>query len=1171
MSLLRTETRSKLRDAPLRAARLAGTAALLLVVAYAALPPFSGTALVRVWMERRAGIGGYDVRMETFHIGYDLSATAVRVSVAEPGAEPFFYARRIASGPDFRALPEFKAAAVLIDNPEIFVERLPPGSGETGDLPGDSFGRIEIAGGVVRVRTGEEGEVALGPINARIDSLRGGEELRMKGRLLSVAAGTSARWSLRLDLDDLQMEGRIDATVDNLGRMAGDIASLELPAVLEPIETEVHAELSGSLLGRTKVNWTAEASHPDAPAPLRLRGRAEFDSEKAELDAQQTLHIGEALPEVTLEASLGDLGGEDPPTLEAHLQWPRSDVAALVEKLPGILPPPVEKAVGIVGGSIAVRGRLDSLTAIGEITVRDGEIAGGDWKLSTNVRIPFVMSSSELALDESGAQLTELSYADEEWHVAVTGVTVEGALFGDDGALRRGAFHVGLDEVSVRHDESLVMREAMAIADFAFAPGRDRDVVLAIEAKATEGTLVWASGRDVDLHERALSVDGEVRLTEAALTADGTVFALEGFGEAAITGSYGRADGRWDAVAEVDIADLAELGKELAAAAARPGDPTSGGLSLGGHLSGTMRMEGGAGEGPRVAGLFSVADGVVGGDEWNLRAKVELPFVMTAGRLEVGERGIRMEPLEGAVGEFKLYGTSATLDGHYSWLEEDVGEGAFELKTEGLSFEDAEFVRAGEGLSAGLAGNVVVASEESWTLAVDGAVTHGEVLWNRFYAELEPRPLTFEGELELQSANHLVLKSGKAQARGLVSVVGSGDLDLESNAYSLHAGLDIPAASDVFRLAVAEPFGSSYPVLGGMEVSGGLSAALEHHHSDDEPDWTVGKVDTRALKISSSEPQLAMEGLDASVPVLLGSNANAKGVAGGRLAVAGLDLGGVEGTGFTVDLEATPDELAARGGFGISLLGGEITVSRLDFARTEEGSVVVGLALAAEGLDIGPVTDVLEWPHADGKLSGAFDSVRIDGEALATEGTFELQVFGGTVRLSNLRVDALLSRVPTIGMDIEFDEIDLDLLTAASSLGGVSGLMRGEIKGLRIADGQAVAFDAWMESVPRRGVPQRLSVSAIRQISIVGGSGTDPGSVSFVPFFETYRYAKMGVRCRLENDRFTVRGMEQYEGKEFLVVGSRIPPSVNVVSHRHEVPFSQMVKLVRRLLAVEQF
>ena len=68
-------------------------------------------------------------------------------------------------------------------------------------------------------------------------------------------------------------------------------------------------------------------------------------------------------------------------------------------------------------------------------------------------------------------------------------------------------------------------------------------------------------------------------------------------------------------------------------------------------------------------------------------------------------------------------------------------------------------------------------------------------------------------------------------------------------------------------------------------------------------------------------------------------------------------------------------------------------------------------------------------------------------------------------------------------------------------------------------------------------------------------------------FFDTFRYSKLGFKATLKNDKLTLHGVESREDGEYLVVGSFIPPTVNVVSHTQVIAFSE---LLRRLAQVQQ-
>jgi hypothetical protein len=238
------------------------------------------------------------------------------------------------------------------------------------------------------------------------------------------------------------------------------------------------------------------------------------------------------------------------------------------------------------------------------------------------------------------------------------------------------------------------------------------------------------------------------------------------------------------------------------------------------------------------------------------------------------------------------------------------------------------------------------------------------------------------------------------------------------------------------------------------------------------------------------------------------------------------------------------DDDAARG----PRLSGDVEVVHFDLRA-------LGEALGRKGLS--------------GSVRGNLGRVVVDSEAVSAPGSVAIEAWGGTVTLSRLSVENPFGRVPELGLDAVVREIDLESLTAAFGFGRVSGVLEGHVTGLVIADGQPQAFDADLHTVERRGVSQKIDVRAIAQLGALGG---DTGSLtgSLLQVIDRYRYSAMGVRCRLRNDVFEIRGVESRDGRDYLVKGSRLPPSVSVVSHSQVISFSEMLRRVERITDLEE-
>ena len=350
----------------------------------------------------------------------------------------------------------------------------------------------------------------------------------------------------------------------------------------------------------------------------------------------------------------------------------------------------------------------------------------------------------------------------------------------------------------------------------------------------------------------------------------------------------------------------------------------------------------------------------------------------------------------------------------------------------------------------------------------------------------------------------------------------------------------------------------------GVCLGGGLSGDVEYQRG--ERDWSLtGNLrladgHASASDPSGSDPTFQLRELSIDLPIALGTGTLDATARKGSVRVAALRLGGVEIPETEAALSVTPNAVRLAEPLSVLVLGGAFVLNELEALQLGSSTPQVNLGFALRELDLGRLSQALGWPPLRGTMGGALPVVRIENDEIRSDGEIRVQVFGGEVQARKLRVTQIFSSVPTLELDLGFENILLGDVTETLEVGRISGVARGAAHDLAIVHGQPLQFEAWMETVPRRGVVQRISVKAIRQLSILGGSGADPLSQAVLSFFDEYRYAKMGFRCRLENDRFLLYGIEQRDGKDYLVVGSSLPPRVNVISHSQEIAFSEMVR-----------
>jgi hypothetical protein len=212
------------------------------------------------------------------------------------------------------------------------------------------------------------------------------------------------------------------------------------------------------------------------------------------------------------------------------------------------------------------------------------------------------------------------------------------------------------------------------------------------------------------------------------------------------------------------------------------------------------------------------------------------------------------------------------------------------------------------------------------------------------------------------------------------------------------------------------------------------------------------------------------------------------------------------------------------------------------------------------------LTEALGWYRFGGTLTGSIPKIEWSGESLRSQGQIQVDVFGGRVQISQLEMENPFSFVPSIKLDARFQDIQLEQLSKTFAFGRISGILEGTVSDLVVANKQPSQFRADIHSVEKGGFSQRISVEALNKITVLS-SGNDAGALygGIAGLFDNFRYSKLGFRAALKNDKLTLRGVESRDSQEYLVVGTFIPPSVNVISHTQEIAFSELVRRLERI------
>ena len=341
-------------------------------------------------------------------------------------------------------------------------------------------------------------------------------------------------------------------------------------------------------------------------------------------------------------------------------------------------------------------------------------------------------------------------------------------------------------------------------------------------------------------------------------------------------------------------------------------------------------------------------------------------------------------------------------------------------------------------------------------------------------------------------------------------------------------------------------------------------------------------LDKGAVQGPGGRWRVAGVALDLPLEARQGGSGGGKARRPGTLHLSGVTVGKVA----LPDVRAHPiwrgEALSLVGGVDGGLYGGRFALKTVLVERPLSPERRMVLSLKLDGLDLAALTGAAGVAPVPGRVSADLPRIILKNGVLDTDGQAVVELFQGRVLLSGLQGRGLDSAMPLWQMDGRMEQVDLEAATRRLEVGVIQGTIAGEVKRLVLADGVPVSFAARFASVPG-DAPQQISVKALETIQTLG-TGTAGNAISrgVMSLFNSYRYSRIGFGCRLKNDIFHLNGIDKSgnelygdggasgeaaagDRKEYLVVGSLMPPTVEVINF---VPVIDWKEMIKRLEAV---
>lgn len=270
-----------------------------------------------------------------------------------------------------------------------------------------------------------------------------------------------------------------------------------------------------------------------------------------------------------------------------------------------------------------------------------------------------------------------------------------------------------------------------------------------------------------------------------------------------------------------------------------------------------------------------------------------------------------------------------------------------------------------------------------------------------------------------------------------------------------------------------------------------------------------------------------------------------------------------------VSIQAGPDEWSLARPAVIPVLDGQLEISRLAVADLARGNARVDFDARLTPLDMRGLTQALDWPPMTGSLSGEIPSLSYQDGELTFGGELLARVFDGAVRVRNFRLTEPLEPGARLEADVELNNLDLRQVTEAFSFGLITGRLDGYVRGLQMFAWQPVAFDARLYTPEGDRSAHRISQRAVDNIaSLGGGGGAAALSQGFLRFFEEFRYDRMALGCRLDNEVCHMSGLEPAGTGYVILKGSGLP-RIDVKGYAGRVSWPTLVEQLRSVTSSE--
>ncbi|MDO9268182.1 MAG: C4-dicarboxylate ABC transporter [Methylobacter sp.] len=249
----------------------------------------------------------------------------------------------------------------------------------------------------------------------------------------------------------------------------------------------------------------------------------------------------------------------------------------------------------------------------------------------------------------------------------------------------------------------------------------------------------------------------------------------------------------------------------------------------------------------------------------------------------------------------------------------------------------------------------------------------------------------------------------------------------------------------------------------------------------------------------------------------------------------------------------------------LPFLGGTIAIHQFSWKAKKQQDPEVSFEGDVNNVSLEQLSLALNWAPLSGTIGGYIPRVEYSNKTLSLGGELIIKVFDGEIKVSNLASSGLFTDFPKFHSDLEIENLDLDQLTGKFEFGGITGKLSGYVRQLYMENWRPVTFFAWLGTPENDDSRHRISQKAVQNIAHIGGGGAaDLLSKSFLRFFETFGYDKLGLGCYLHDGVCQLMGVEATEAGYAIITGGGLP-RIDVIGYNPRVDWNVLIDRLKRI------